>query len=331
MSDNSVMIIAEAGVNHNGSVDLALKMIDKAYEAGADYIKFQTFKASSLVSCHAKKARYQVANTKSDGTQLSMLEKLELSFDDFIRLKEHCEKVGIGFMSTPFDLESALFLNDIGLEIFKVGSGDINNKILLDKIASFKKEVILSTGMSDLYDIDKAMSVLEGCKVSLLHCTTEYPCPYESVNMQAMQTLKDRYDVTVGYSDHTRGLEIAFMAVAMGARIIEKHFTLDRNMEGPDQISSLQPDELKAMVLGIRHIQMAFGDGKKHIQQSEIENIKVARKSLVASRDIKKGELLSMDNICAKRPGSGISPMDIDKVLFSAAIRDFSKDDLIEI
>lgn len=331
MSDNSVMIIAEAGVNHNGSVDLALKMIDKAYEAGADYIKFQTFKASSLVSCHAKKARYQVTNTKSDGTQLSMLEKLELSFDDFIRLKEHCEKVGIGFMSTPFDLESALFLNDIGLEIFKVGSGDINNKILLDKIASFKKEVILSTGMSDLYDIDKAMSVLEGCKVSLLHCTTEYPCPYESVNMQAMQTLKDRYDVTVGYSDHTRGLEIAFMAVAMGARIIEKHFTLDRNMEGPDQISSLQPDELKAMVLGIRHIQMAFGDGKKHIQQSEIENIKVARKSLVASRDIKKGELLSMDNICAKRPGSGISPMDIDKVLFSAAIRDFSKDDLIEI
>lgn len=331
MSDNSVMIIAEAGVNHNGSVDLALKMIDKAYEAGADYIKFQTFKASSLVSCHAQKARYQVANTKSDGTQLSMLEKLELSFDDFIRLKEHCEKVGIGFMSTPFDLESALFLNDIGLEIFKVGSGDINNKILLDKIASFKKEVILSTGMSDLYDIDKAMSVLEGCKVSLLHCTTEYPCPYESVNMQAMQTLKDRYDVTVGYSDHTRGLEIAFMAVAMGARIIEKHFTLDRNMEGPDQISSLQPDELKAMVLGIRHIQMAFGDGKKHIQQSEIENIKVARKSLVASRDIKKGELLSMNNICAKRPGSGISPMDIDKVLFSAAIRDFSKDDLIEI
>ena len=331
MSDNSVMIIAEAGVNHNGSVDLALKMIDKAYEAGADYIKFQTFKASSLVSCHAKKARYQVANTKSDGTQLSMLEKLELSFDDFIRLKEHCEKVGIGFMSTPFDLESALFLNDIGLEIFKVGSGDINNKILLDKIASFKKEVILSTGMSDLYDIDKAMSVLEGCKVSLLHCTTEYPCPYESVNMRAMQTLKDRYDVTVGYSDHTRGLEIAFMAVAMGARIIEKHFTLDRNMEGPDQISSLQPDELKAMVLGIRHIQMAFGDGKKHIQQSEIENIKVARKSLVASRDIKKGELLSMNNICAKRPGSGISPMDIDKVLFSAAIRDFSKDDLIEI
>ena len=233
MSDNSVMIIAEAGVNHNGSVDLALKMIDKAYEAGADYIKFQTFKASSLVSCHAKKARYQVANTKSDGTQLSMLEKLELSFDDFIRLKEHCEKVGIGFMSTPFDLESALFLNDIGLEIFKVGSGDINNKILLDKIASFKKEVILSTGMSNFYDIDKAMSVLEGCKVSLLHCTTEYPCPYESVNMQAMQTLKDRYDVTVGYSDHTRGLEIAFMAVAMGARIIEKHFTLDRNMEGP--------------------------------------------------------------------------------------------------
>lgn len=331
MSDNSVMIIAEAGVNHNGSVDLALKMIDKAYEAGADYIKFQTFKASSLVSCHAKKARYQVANTKSDGTQLSMLEKLELSFDDFIRLKEHCAKVGIGFMSTPFDLESALFLNDIGLEIFKVGSGDINNKILLDKIASFKKEVILSTGMSDLYDIDKAMSVLKGCKVSLLHCTTEYPCPYESVNMQAMQTLKDRYDVTVGYSDHTKGLEIAFMAVAMGARIIEKHFTLDRNMEGPDQISSLQPDELKAMVLGIRHIQMAFGDGKKHIQQSEIENIKVARKSLVASRDIKKGELLSMDNICAKRPGSGISPMDIDKVLFSAAIRDFSKDDLIEI
>ena len=331
MSDNSVMIIAEAGVNHNGSVDLALKMIDKAYEAGADYIKFQTFKASSLVSCHAQKARYQVANTKSDGTQLSMLEKLELSFDDFIRLKEHCAKVGIGFMSTPFDLESALFLNDIGLEIFKVGSGDINNKILLDKIASFKKEVILSTGMSDLYDIDKAMSVLEGCKVSLLHCTTEYPCPYESVNMQAMQTLKDRYDVTVGYSDHTRGLEIAFMAVAMGARIIEKHFTLDRNMEGPDQISSLQPDELKAMVLGIRHIQMAFGDGKKHIQQSEIENIKVARKSLVASRDIKKGELLSMNNICAKRPGSGISPMDIDKVLFSAAIRDFSKDDLIEI
>lgn len=331
MSDNSVMIIAEAGVNHNGSVDLALKMIDKAYEAGADYIKFQTFKASSLVSCHAQKARYQVANTKSDGTQLSMIEKLELSFDDFIRLKEHCEKVGIGFMSTPFDLESALFLNDIGLEIFKVGSGDINNKILLDKIASFKKEVILSTGMSDLYDIDKAMSVLEGCKVSLLHCTTEYPCPYESVNMQAMQTLKDRYDVTVGYSDHTRGLEIAFMAVAMGARIIEKHFTLDRNMEGPDQISSLQPDELKAMVLGIRHIQMAFGDGKKHIQQSEIENIKVARKSLVASRDIKKGELLSMNNICAKRPGSGISPMDIDKVLFSAAIRDFSKDDLIEI
>ena len=322
-------IIAEAGVNHNGSVELAKQLVDKAVFAGVDCIKFQTFKAKNLVNKGAKKADYQVANTKNNDSQLSMLQKLELSFQDFVELKNYCDSKNIMFLSTPFDNESIEFLANLGMPIFKVPSGEITNLPYLRKINSYKREVILSTGMATLDEIRDALNVLKDCKVSLLHCTTEYPCPYDGVNMNAMLTLKDEFGLEVGYSDHTQGIEIPIMAVSMGAKIIEKHFTLDKNMEGPDHKASLEPQELKAMVDSIRNIEKAFGSGVKEPQEAEKKNIAIARKSIVAKCDIKKGEILTEQNITTKRPGNGISPMKWDEILGTVANKDYVEDELI--
>ncbi len=323
-----VFIIAEAGVNHNGSLELAKKLVDKACEAGVDCVKFQTFKAENLVNKDAKKADYQVDNTGNSDSQLNMLKKLELSFNDFVELKNYCDKKGIMFLSTPFDFESIEFLAPL-MTIFKVPSGEITNLPYLRKINSYKKEVILSTGMATLDEIQDALNILKDCKVSLLHCTTEYPCPYDGVNMNAMITMRDKFNLPFGYSDHTKGIEIPVMAVAMGAKIIEKHFTIDKNMEGPDHKASLEPNELKEMVLSIRNVEKAFGTGIKEPQESEKKNISIARKSIVAKCDIKKGELLTENNLTCKRPATGISPMKWDSIVGTAAHRDYKEDDLI--
>ena len=325
---DKVFIIAEAGVNHNGSLEIAKQLVDKALWAGADCIKFQTFKAENLVNKTAKKAEYQVNNTKSRGNQLDMLKKLELSFGDFIELKKYCGKKGIMFLSTPFDMESIEFLEPL-IEMFKIPSGEITNLPYLRKINSYKKEVILSTGMADLDEIQAALNALKDCRVTLLHCTTEYPCPYSAVNMKAMLTMKNKFNLPVGYSDHTQGIEIPVMAVSMGAKIIEKHFTLDKNMEGPDHKASLEPDELKAMVKSIRNVEKAFGMGIKTPQEAEKKNIEITRKSIVAKCDIKKGEKFSEKNLTCKRPGTGISPMKWDEIIGKTAQKDYKKDELI--
>lgn len=324
-----VFIIAEAGVNHNGSFELAKKLVDKAVEAGVDCVKFQTFKSENLVNKSAKKAEYQVENTGKDDGQLNMLKSLELSYEQFGELKKYCESKGIMFISTPFDLESADFLNDLGMEIFKIPSGEITNLPYLRKINSYKKEVILSTGMTTLDEIQAAVNVLKDCKVSLLHCTTEYPCPYDSVNMNAMITMREEFNLPVGYSDHTQGIEIPIMAVAMGAKVIEKHFTLDKNMDGPDHKASLEPDELKEMVSAIRNVEKAFGNGVKEPQEAEKKNIEIVRKSIVAKCDIKKNEILNMENLTCKRPGNGISPMKWDEIVGTKARKDYKEDELI--
>ena len=284
-------IIAESGVNHNGSLELAKKLVDKAVEAGVDCVKFQTFKAENIVNKTAQKAEYQIKNTKNNDSQLDMLKKLSLTFDDFKKLKEYCDQKGIMFLSTPFDLESIDFLAKLDIPIFKIPSGEITNLPYLRKINSYRKDVILSTGMATLDEIQDALNVLKDCKVSLLHCTTEYPCPYEGVNMKAMLTIRDKFNLPVGYSDHTKGIEIPIMAVSMGASIIEKHFTLDKTMEGPDHKASLEPNELKDMVKAIRNVEKAFGNGVKEPQESEKKNIEIARKSIVAKCDIKKQPL----------------------------------------
>ena len=322
-------IIAEAGVNHNGSLKLAKQLVDKAVEAGVDCVKFQTFKAKNLVNKSARKADYQIKNTGTKESQLEMLEKLSLSYENFAELKKYCELKNITFLSTPFDLESADFLNNIGMTIFKIPSGEITNLPYLRKISSFGKKVILSTGMSTLDEIQEALNVLKNCDVSLLHCTTEYPCPYDNVNMNAMLTIKKHFNLPVGYSDHTQGIEIPIMAVSMGAEIIEKHFTLDKTMEGPDHKASLEPDELKQMVLSIRNIEKAFGSGIKEPQESEKKNIEIARRSIVAKYAIKKGEQFSEDNLTCKRPATGISPMRWDEVIGTLASKDFSEDENI--
>lgn len=325
----NTFIIAEAGVNHNGSIENAKKMIDAVVKAGANCVKFQTYISENVMSKLAPKAEYQISNTGPDESQLEMVKKLELSFGDFRELKQYCDEKGIMFLSTPFDLESADFLNDLGMEIFKIPSGEITNLPYLRKINSFGKKVILSTGMANLDEIQAALDVLKDCKVSLLHCTTEYPCPYDSVNMNAMLTLKQNFGSEVGYSDHTQGIEVPIMAVAMGAKIIEKHFTLDKNMEGPDHKASLEPDELKAMVMAIRNVEKAFGNGVKEPQEAEKKNIDIARKSIVAKRDIKKGETFTEQNLTTKRPGNGISPMRWDEIIGTVAVKDFKEDELI--
>lgn len=324
-----IFIIAEAGINHNGSFDIAKQLIDKAVEAGADCVKFQTFKAEHLVSKFARKADYQIENTGTKESQLEMLEKLSLSYENFAELKEYCDKKNIIFLSTPFDLESADFLNSLDMKIFKIPSGEVTNLPYLRKINSFGKKIILSTGMATLDEIQDALNVLKDCKVSLLHCTTEYPCPYDNVNMNAMLTMKEKFNLPVGYSDHTQGIEIPVMAVSMGAEIVEKHFTLDKNMEGPDHKASLEPEELKQMVSAIRNIEKAFGTGVKEPQESEKKNIEIARKSIVAKFDIKKGELFTKENLTVKRPATGISPMKWDDIIGTRAQKNYNKDEII--
>ncbi len=332
---NNTFIIAEAGVNHNGDITLAKKLIDAAKDAGADAVKFQTFKASSLVSQQAPKAAYQIQNTDKNETQLEMIKKLELSADDHLLLQKYSQDNEITFLSSAFDLESIDFLESIGMDIYKIPSGEITNLPYLKKIGSLNKEIILSTGMATLEEIQIALSILQDSgaskeKITVLHCNTEYPTPMRDVNLNAMNTIKQKLGVSIGYSDHTLGIEISIAAVALGAKVIEKHFTLDRNLPGPDHKASLEPIELKKMVDSIRNIEMALGNGEKTPSESEKKNTIVARKSIVAKTNIKKGELLSEKNITTKRPGSGISPMKWEEVLGQKAIRGFSKDELIE-
>jgi len=330
-----VQIIAEAGVNHNGNLDLAKKLVDAAANAGVDYVKFQTFNAKSLVSKSAKRADYQVKNTGSkNGGQLDMLMKLELSKESHFILKDYCREKGVKFLSTGFDLESLQFLYDFGLDVFKVPSGEITNLPYLRKIGGFLKPTIVSTGMANMNEIAGALNVLMEAgqskeSITVLHCNTEYPTPMKDVNLRAMQTINESFGVPIGYSDHTLGIEVPIAAVAMGAKIIEKHFTLNRQMKGPDHKASLEPDELKSMVQSIRNIEVALGNGEKVPSQSELKNKIVARKSIVALKDIKEGEFLTEENLTVKRPGNGISPMKWDEVLGTKASKNYKEDDLI--
>ena len=329
----SVYIIAEAGVNHNGSFELACKMVDAAKNAGVDCIKFQTFKSEKLVSHSAQKAEYQ-KDTTGDGSQVEMLKKLELSYDKFLALKKYCDKVGVCFLSTPFDLDSIEFLDSMDMPFWKVPSGEVTNYPYLVALAKTGKPIVMSTGMCDMDEIQAAIQVLRenGTKeIKLLHCNTEYPTPFVDVNLRAMQSMRDTFGVEVGYSDHTKGIEVPIAAVALGAVLIEKHFTLSRNMEGPDHKASLEPAELANMVTSIRNIEEALGSGDKTPSPSEKKNIYVARKSIVAAKNIKKGDILTENNITVKRPGTGISPMKWNNVIGTKAVRDFEEDELIEL
>lgn len=331
-----VTIIAEAGVNHNGDVNKAFRMIDAASQAGADYVKFQTFKAEKLANVTAAKAKYQSQNTGSAESQLDMLKHLELDDCSFRNLQTYCSDKNIGFLSTPFDIDSVHFLHSLGMDYMKIPSGEITNLPYLRVIAGIGLPVIMSTGMSNLEDIEAALNVLykgglSTDRITLLHCNTQYPTPIDDVNLRAMETLRKYFGTEIGYSDHTLGIEVPIAAVALGATVIEKHFTLDRHMKGPDHNASLEPCELKAMVSSIRNIEQALGSSQKQITESEKANISVARKSIVAACDISKNEILSIDNLCAKRPGTGISPMRWDEMIGRRAIRDFKKDEIIEI
>ena len=329
----SVYIIAEAGVNHNGSFELACKLVDEAKKAGVDCIKFQTFKSENLVSCNAEKAEYQ-KNTTGEGSQVDMLKQLELSYDEFIKLKEYCDEKRICFLSTPFDMDSIDFLNSIDMPFWKIPSGEVTNLPYLTALAKTGKPIVMSTGMCDIAEIEAAMNVLKdnGVKsIKLLHCNTEYPTPFADVNLKAMQQISDEFQIKVGYSDHTKGIEVPIAAVALGATVIEKHFTLDKNMEGPDHKASLEPDELKAMVSAIRNIEQAIGTGVKTASASEKKNISVVRKSIVAASPIRKGEVFSEENLTVKRPGTGISPMRWEDVIGKKATRDYEEDELIAL
>ena len=332
---NSVYIIAEAGVNHNGSPEVAEQMIYAAKKSGVDAIKFQTFNTDLLVTHSAPKAEYQGRNdSKSRESQYTMLKKLELDKSEYITLKKICAENHIDFMSTPFDIDSIALLEEIGVDKYKAPSGEITNYPYLVRLAETNKPIILSTGMSTLEEISNAISVLDSHgagEITLLHCTTEYPAPIEDVNLRAMETMRQKFGLKVGYSDHTHGIEIPVAAVAMGACVIEKHFTLDRNMKGPDHKASLESDELAAMVQAIRNVEKALGDGRKIPSKSEIKNIPIARKSIVAKKKIIKGETFTEENITTKRPGYGISPMRWNEILGTKAIRDFDEDELIEI
>ncbi|MGD9716498.1 MAG: N-acetylneuraminate synthase [Sulfuricurvum sp.] len=328
----STFIIAEAGVNHNGSLDLAKKLIDVAAEAGADAVKFQTFKAEKLVSKKAQKAEYQKQTTDAAESQYDMIKKLELDEPAHRELIRYCGEKKIRFLSTPFDHESIELLDALGMEIFKIPSGEITNLPYLRHIGGLGKEVILSTGMADLGEIEDALDLLVSSgtpkeKITILHATTEYPCPMDEVNLRAMGTIASAFGVRTGYSDHTRGIEVPIAAVAMGASVIEKHFTLDRTMEGPDHKASLEPDELCAMVAAIRNIEKALGDGIKKPSPSEAKNMAVARKSIVAARPIRAGEVFTSENIAIKRPGTGISPMRYDEIVGERAARDYEEDE----
>lgn len=333
---NHVTIIAEAGVNHNGHIELAKKLVDAAVAAGADYVKFQTFRAEKIASRFASKANYQQHATGNSDGQLQMLKRLELSEADHEELLAYCNKMQILFLSTPFDLDSIDLLKSIGITIGKIPSGEITNLPYLQKMASTFRRLILSTGMATMQEIGDALDVIAETgfvrnNVTILHCTTEYPTPFEDVNLNAMATISAAFGVPVGYSDHTTGIEVPIAAVALGATIIEKHFTLDRSMEGPDHKASLEPSELQAMVRAIRNIERALGSKEKTPTPSEEKNKIVARKSIVAATGIKKGEKFTEDNLAVKRPGSGISPMQWHHVLGTRAIRDFEADELIEL
>jgi N,N'-diacetyllegionaminate synthase len=330
-----VFIIAEAGVNHNGDINLAKKLIDVAVDAKVDAVKFQTFKASNLLLKDAKKADYQQKNmNENDNSQYNMLKKLELDIDTHKELIKYCNSKNIMFLSTPFDNDSIDMLNKLDLEIFKIPSGEITNLPYLRHIGSLKKEVILSTGMADIGEIEDALDVLlqEGTlkeNITILHANTMYPTPMEDVNLKAMVTIGNTFDVAFGYSDHTLGIEVDIGAVALGASVIEKHFTLDKTMQGPDHKASLEPDELKAMVKAIRNIEIALGSSIKKPSKSETPNIKVARKSIIANCEIKKGEIFTEKNLAIKRPGNGINPMRWDEIVGTIALKDYKVDELI--
>lgn len=327
-------IIAEAGVNHNGNLKLAYQMIDEAASTGVDCIKFQTFKSEKLVSKFAEKAEYQKDQTGDEESQLDMVKKLELKFSDFIDLKDYAENKGLDFCSTAFDEESITFLHDIKIPFWKIPSGEVTNLPYLLKIAKYNEPIVMSTGMCELSDIKNALYYIRKYndkEIVLLHCNTEYPTPFEDVNLSAMYSLKENFDCKIGYSDHSLGIEVPIAATAMGAMVIEKHFTLNKEMEGPDHKASLNPLELKEMVREIRNIEKAIGSKEKHITDSERKNMKIARKSIVAKRKIVKGEKLSEENLTCKRPGNGITPMKWFEVIGKQAVKDFEEDELISL
>lgn len=331
---DSIFIIAEAGVNHNGSIELAKQLVDAAAAAGANAVKFQTFKAGNLVCRNAAKAEYQLMSTKATESQYDMLKKLELSDAMHEELIEYCKRKGIIFLSSPFDIEGIKLLSYYNISIFKIPSGEITNYPYLKEIGNLGKKIILSTGMSNINEIRNALAILEenGAKdISLLHCNTEYPTPYQDVNLRVIESLKQEFGLPVGYSDHTKGIEVPIAAAAMGAAIIEKHFTLDKNMEGPDHKASLEPGELKQMVNCIRNIEKALGSTSKEKTESERKNVNIVRKSIVAKSFIKKGEQFTEFNLTTKRPGTGISPMKWEEVIGSTAKRDYMEDEMIEL
>lgn len=334
MNSKKVFIIAEAGVNHNGCIETAKRLIKVASEAGADAIKFQTFKAENIVTKKAKKAQYQINNESGTDSQYEMLKQLEIDHRAHRELIAFCQQHDIMFLSTPFDIESINLLHELGIEIFKIPSGEITNLPYLRSIGSLKKEIILSTGMSNLNEIGEALEVLVNAgtpkeKVTILHANTEYPTPMEDVNLRAMNTIAETFDVKVGYSDHTLGVEVDIAAVALGANVIEKHITLDKTMPGPDHKASLEPDELEVMVRGIRNIEQALGCRTKKPSNSETKNLQIVRKSIIAKTEISEGELLTESNVTVKRPGMGISPMKWDAIIGSKAKRDYQEDELI--
>ncbi|MBQ1932616.1 MAG: N-acetylneuraminate synthase [Muribaculaceae bacterium] len=336
-NNRHTVIIAEAGVNHNGSLEMAKKMVDAAADAGVDYVKFQTFCSELLVTASAAQADYQRREAQSeDSSQLAMLRKLELSHADHLALMDYCKQKGVKFLSTAFDLPSIDFLDGLGVDFWKVPSGEITNLPYLRKIAATRRPIVMSTGMSDLDTVKESLDFLlgEGADrkdITLLHCNTEYPTPFADVNLNAMITLRDELCVATGYSDHTLGIEVPVAAVALGAQVIEKHFTLDRNLPGPDHKASLLPDELKAMVSAIRNIEKALGTGLKRVTDSEAKNIVAARKSIVAAVAIKAGEVFTEENLTVKRPGNGLSPMKWYDVVGRQASRDYQPDEPIEI
>ena len=335
MKKNNVFIIAEAGINHNGSLKKALKLVDAALGSGADAIKFQTFKSESVISKNAPKAEYQKQNLKTNETQLEMAKRLELDDNSFKIIKDYCEKNKIEFFSTAFDKNSLKMLMGLGQRIIKVPSGEITNLPFLEKIGSYNKKLIMSTGMCQLTEVEEALNILINSgtskeKITILHCNTEYPTPPSDVNLKAMITIQNKFDIAVGYSDHTLGIEIPIAAVALGASIIEKHLTLDKKLPGPDHTASLEPKEFKAMVDAIRLTEISLGDGIKQPSKSEIKNISIARRSIVAKKDIKSGEKFTESNLSVKRPGSGISPMEWKKMIGQKAKHNFKPDDLIK-
>ena len=331
-----VIIIAEAGVNHNGDVNIAIELVDEAAKSGADYVKFQTFKAENLVTEYAKKAKYQQQNGESGQTQYQMLKELELNEQSYQLIIKRCKQKNIGFLSSAFDLQSIEYLSKFKLPFIKIPSGEITNLPYLRKVASLNSKIFLSTGLSNMNEIENALLILTkgGAKkteITVLHCNSEYPTPFEDVNLNAMKTIGKKFNVNVGYSDHTIGTCVPIAAVALGASVIEKHFTLDKNLVGPDHSASLEPKEFRSMVESIRSIEVAMGNGIKKLSTSEKKNLKSIRKSIVASRFIKKGELFSEDNIDIKRPGDGVSPMKWDQVLGKIAPKIFEKNQMISL